>query len=139
MNGRRGSRRKARSRQNPAYRPAGILFVHASSWLRAHDNIRTMQLDDAISILRHHETELRARGVRRAAIFGSVASNRSGPESDVDVLIDLDPGSALDAFAYAGLKSFVASLFNGPVDVINRGGLKPHIKAPAERNAVYAF
>ena len=97
-----------------------------------------MKLNDAISVLKSHEAELRARGVQRAAIFGSVAAGTAARHSDIDVLIDLEPTAQLDVFEYAGLKAFVAGLFEGPVDVVNRTGLKPHIK-PAERNAVYAF
>jgi len=36
-------------------------------------------------------------------------------------------------------KDFVASLFQGPVDVIDRAALKPHLRAPSARDAVYAF
>jgi len=36
-------------------------------------------------------------------------------------------------------KEYVASLFHGPVDVIDRGALKPHLRAPSVRDAVYAF
>lgn len=96
-----------------------------------------MKLDEAITILQRHERDLRARGVQRAAIFGSVAAGSLAP-NDIDILIDLDPAAKLDVFAYAGLKAFVAGLFEGPVDVVNRNGLKPHIKA-AEQDAVYAF
>jgi uncharacterized protein len=36
-------------------------------------------------------------------------------------------------------KEYVAGLFNRPVDVIDRAALKPHLRAPAARDAVYAF
>jgi len=40
-----------------------------------------MQLEAALSILRQHETELKARGVRHAAVFGSVARATERPGS----------------------------------------------------------
>jgi predicted nucleotidyltransferase len=98
-----------------------------------------MTLDKAIAILRAHEAELRGRGVRRAAIFGSVARGDAGRESDVDILVELDPDRRLDVFAYVGLKRYIAGLFAGEVDVINRATLKPHLRAPTGRDAVYAF
>lgn len=98
-----------------------------------------MTLNDAVTALRQHEAELRARGVRRAAIFGSVARNEARVGSDVDVLVELDPESALDVFSYAALKQYIAGLFAEEVDVVNRATLKPQLRGPADRDAVYAF
>lgn len=98
-----------------------------------------MNLNEAISVLRSNEAELRGRGVRRAAVFGSVARAEAGPESDLDILIELEPDSGLDVFAYVGLKRHIAGLFAGDVDVVNSAALKPHLTAPAGRDAVYAF
>jgi len=98
-----------------------------------------MNKRDAIKILRRHESDLRARGVQHAALFGSVARDEAGPRSDLDVLIELDPELKLDIFAYAGLKRYVAGLFNGPVDVVNKAALKPHLRQPVSADAVYAF
>jgi predicted nucleotidyltransferase len=98
-----------------------------------------MTSNEAIAVLRQHEPDLRARGVRRAGIFGSVARDEAGPLSDLDILIELDPNAALDVYAYAGLKSYIAGLFESEVDVVNRGALKPHLRAPSERDAIYAF
>jgi uncharacterized protein len=50
-----------------------------------------MNKRDAIEVLRRHRDDLRARGVTHAALFGSVARGESGPGSDLDILIELDP------------------------------------------------
>jgi predicted nucleotidyltransferase len=42
-------------------------------------------------------------------------------------------------FEYAGLKQYIAGLFEGPVDVVNRDGLKPHVRPAATADAIYAF
>jgi predicted nucleotidyltransferase len=42
-------------------------------------------------------------------------------------------------YDYMRFKEYVASLFQGPVDVIDRAGLKPHLRAPSGRDGVYAF
>jgi hypothetical protein len=36
-------------------------------------------------------------------------------------------------------KEYIASLFQRPVDVIDRTALKPHLRTPSARDAVYAF
>jgi predicted nucleotidyltransferase len=98
-----------------------------------------MDSQDAIAILRRHADSLRARGVRHAALFGSVARGEARPGSDLDILIELEPGAVRDAFAYAGLKRHIAGLFSGPVDVVNQDALKPHLRRPAKNDAIYAF
>jgi uncharacterized protein len=59
--------------------------------------------------------------------------------SDLDIMIDVDPTVAMTAFDYVGLKEFIAGLFNGPVDVVRRDGLKPHVRPAATAQAIYAF
>ena len=98
-----------------------------------------MTRQNAIEILQQNQDALRARGIRHAALFGSVARGEARSTSDVDVLIELDPALKLDVFAYAGLERFVAELFDGPVDVVNKAALKPYLRRPVAADAVYAF
>jgi len=47
--------------------------------------------DDALRIIRSRRRDLMAMGVDHAAIFGSVARRGDRPDSDVDVMIEVDP------------------------------------------------
>ena len=98
-----------------------------------------MNAQDAIATLRRNEPALRARGIRHAAIFGSVARGDNRPGSDLDILVEFEPGAEGTIYEYMRLKAYVASLFDGPVDVIDRDALKPYVRAPSERDAIYAF
>jgi predicted nucleotidyltransferase len=98
-----------------------------------------MKSEDAIAILRQNADALRARGVRHAALFGSLARGDARPDSDVDILIELAPDNTLDLFAYSGLMRYIESLFPIPVDVVDRDALKPYVRAPSARDAIYAF
>jgi predicted nucleotidyltransferase len=98
-----------------------------------------MNREHAIAVLRAHEGELRRRGVRRAALFGSVARGSATAASDIDILIEIEPDAPIDLFAYAGIKSYIADLFSEPVDVVDRDALKPYLRAPAVADAIYAF
>ena len=97
-----------------------------------------MDTQAAIATLRRYEADLRARGIRHAGIFGSVVRGENRPDSDLDIIIDIAPEARITVFDYVGLKEYIAGLFEGPVDVVSRDGLKPHVRAATE-NAVYAF
>jgi predicted nucleotidyltransferase len=93
----------------------------------------------ALETLKRSEPALRARGVRHAAVFGSVARGDNRPDSDVDIMVEIDPEAHITVFDYAGLKEYIASLFDGQVDVVNRESLKPYVRPAATADAHYAF
>jgi predicted nucleotidyltransferase len=61
-----------------------------------------MHKDGILAQLRAHEAELKAAGIARLAIFGSVARGDATDSSDVDVLIRLRPEKSEGGFAYFG-------------------------------------
>jgi predicted nucleotidyltransferase len=80
-----------------------------------------------------------ARGVAHAALFGSTARGDRHLGSDIDILVEFDPEAHVTVFDYVGVKEYIASLFDAPVDVIDREALKPHLRERSARDAVYAF
>jgi len=51
--------------------------------------------EEIIATLRAHQAELHRRGVRHAALFGSLARGEAKRTSDIDILIELDPRARL--------------------------------------------
>lgn len=98
-----------------------------------------MQSQDILAKLRENEKALRARGVSHAALFGSRARGDNSPDSDIDIMIEIDPGAHVGVWGYTGLKEYISALFDGPVDVIDREALKSHIAAAATADTIYAF
>ncbi|HZY67967.1 MAG TPA: nucleotidyltransferase family protein [Devosia sp.] len=98
-----------------------------------------MDKDAVIATLREHRADLERMGVIHAALFGSLARGEAGPDSDIDIAVDLLEGTAPDMWSYAGLKRQIGELFPGPVDVVDRASLKPRMLAEVTRDAVYAF
>jgi predicted nucleotidyltransferase len=96
-------------------------------------------LQGVLETLKAHEAELRKLGVRHAAVFGSVARGQARPESDIDVLVDLDPELPISVFQYARLKLYIGKLLGGASDVVNRKKLKPLLRDNILREAVNVF
>ncbi|MFZ3234929.1 MAG: nucleotidyltransferase family protein [Stellaceae bacterium] len=98
-----------------------------------------MNGQEILARLRANEAALRARGVSHAALFGSRARGDNRPDSDIDIMIEFDPAAHVTVFNYSGLKEYIAGLFDGPVDIVNREGLKPYVRPAVTTDAIYAF
>jgi predicted nucleotidyltransferase len=100
-----------------------------------------MDKAQVIATLRRHRAELQRRGVRHAALFGSLARNEAAPDSDIDIMIDIAPEQwlAMSIYDYVDVKQFVGELFDDRVDVVNKEGLKPRVKPAVLADAIYAF
>jgi predicted nucleotidyltransferase len=59
---------------------------------------------------------------RSIALFGSVARGEEDPASDLDFLVEFEPGSSL--FDLLHLQDDLEALFGRRVDVVSAGGLK---------------
>jgi predicted nucleotidyltransferase len=98
-----------------------------------------MSRSDAISILRAHEPELKAAGVRSLKIFGSVARDEAGPDSDIDLEAEFEDVDALTLLDIAKLERYLSGLLGRRVELIQRGTLKDGIRERVEAEAVLAF
>jgi uncharacterized protein len=98
-----------------------------------------MNRQQILAKLRENEAALRARGVSHAALFGSRARGDARPDSDIDIMVEFDPGAHVTIFNYAGLKDYIAGLFDSPADVVSREGLKPYVRPAVITDAIYAF
>ncbi|MBI1323869.1 nucleotidyltransferase [bacterium] len=93
--------------------------------------------DAALAVLRELLPELKARyGVERIGVFGSVARNEAGPESDVDVVVHLKR-QTLDHLLE--LKEILDGRFDCDVDLVFfRDSIRPMFKNRLSREAAYA-
>lgn len=89
-------------------------------------------------LLKEKRTEildLAARhGARNLRVFGSVARGDARPDSDVDFVVDMEPGRSL--LDLGGLLMDLQALLGCRVDVVTERGLKERIRARVLQEAV---
>ena len=65
-------------------------------------------------------------GARNVRLFGSVARGDARPDSDIDLLVDLEPGRSL--LDHVGLWQDLEELLGRRVDVVVDGGVSPYLE-----------
>lgn len=82
----------------------------------------------AIAVPRQRVAELcRRYHVRRLALFGSVLREDFAPSSDVDVLVEFEPGHT-PGLRFFRLQEDLASVLGRPVDLLTRNSLSPYMR-----------
>ena len=95
-----------------------------------------MKRDEALAILTAHREELAAFGLRRLAVFGSVARDEARPDSDVDVLVEFEGKATFDR--YAGLYDRLEDLLRRPVDLATPDMIRPFMRDAVAEDACEA-
>lgn len=92
-----------------------------------------------IQILREAAPSLQKLGVRHLSLFGSTARGTERPDSDVDLLVDLDGARRMDLLDYAGIVAEIQKLIPRRVHVAQRDKLKADIAPNILRDEIHVF
>lgn len=85
--------------------------------------IRMKTKDEIIALLSSNKNAITARyPVRKMAVFGSFSRGDQGPQSDVDILVDVDPSIGLE---FVSLADQIEKLLGLKVDLVSLGALGP--------------
>ncbi len=95
--------------------------------------------DDVIASLRAHAAELRAAGIRRVSLFGSVARGEAGPDSDIDLAVELDRDKHIGLFGLIALERRLGELLGRKVDLLPEPVEKKRLQANIDRDRRRAF
>ena len=72
--------------------------------------------------------------IRRLSLFGSVLGSDFRPDSDVDILVEFEPGH-VPGFAFAGLQDELSQMIGRIVDLHTPGSLSRHFREKVQREA----
>jgi len=84
-----------------------------------------------------HESAIRAQGVKSLLLFGSVARDEAGPESDVDLLVEFDPPVGL--FEVVRLQNYLESILGRRVDLVLHDAVKRQLRDLIAAEAIVAL
>lgn len=94
-----------------------------------------MNRDQVLRFLSAHRPEWTERfGVRSLALFGSVARDESGPESDIDILVEFSETPGLQE--YMSFKFWLEESLGRRVDLVMKGALKSWARPVVEAEAI---
>lgn len=93
--------------------------------------------DRVLQTLVSHQALLHALGVRRIGLFGSQARGDARETSDLDFLVEFEPGGKTFDH-YMDLKELLEGLFGTKVDLVISETLKAMLRERILRETVYA-
>jgi predicted nucleotidyltransferase len=95
-----------------------------------------MSKDDIVRQLASSKPTLAGRfGVTKLALFGSMARDGGGPQSDVDILVSFDGPATSER--YFGVQFFLEDLLGRPVDLVTDKALRPQLRPYIEAEAIH--
>ncbi len=83
--------------------------------------------------------ELRRRGVRQLAVFGSIARGDDRPDSDVDVAVEIEADRSFSLIRMEETRLFLENALQRPVDLGEVDSFRPPVRAAFERERVNIF
>jgi predicted nucleotidyltransferase len=95
--------------------------------------------DQVIATLREHEAELRAAGIRRLSLFGSVARGDYKAGSDVDLAVEFDREAGIGLIEVVGLEQSLSALLSREVQLVPEPVEKQRLQANIDRDRCRAF
>jgi hypothetical protein len=94
-----------------------------------------MDKKELLAAKREEILQIAARhGAHNVRVFGSVARGDAGPESDIDLLVELEKGRSL--LDHAALLLDLEKLLDCKVDVVSERSLRPRVKERVYREAI---
>ena len=100
-----------------------------------------MKREQAIAALRSLEPSLRAQGLAHVYLFGSVARDDAGPDSDVDVAFDVEPVLELkfSLIDQSRIMRQISEALQVPVDFVERAYLHPAVAVSTAADMIQVF
>ena len=98
-----------------------------------------MKRDEVIAILAAHKDELKALGVKSLELFGSVARDEAGPDSDVDFLVEFENEDLIGLFEFSKVRFYLEDILGCSVEMGTRNALRKELRERVIKEAIRAY
>lgn len=98
-----------------------------------------MTRDEAIHLLKANEGSFRARGVVGIALFGSMVRDEATPQSDIDLVVDVEPDRRFSLIDLAGVRLLACDITGMDAGVVVRADLEPTFRSRIAPEEVRVF
>jgi predicted nucleotidyltransferase len=109
------------------------------TWKTRTPTMATSTLDTVRLRLAAEEPELRRRGVRHLAVFGSVARGEDSADSDVDLAVEIEDGHSFSLIRMEEARLLLEDALRRPVDLGEIDSFRPLVRAAFERDRIPIF
>ncbi|WP_414587923.1 nucleotidyltransferase family protein [Scytonema sp. PCC 10023] len=96
-----------------------------------------MKRDEVLAIVAAHRKQLQAMGVKSLDLFGSVARDEAGPNSDVDFLVEFE--RAVGLFDFSKVRLYLEDVLGCSVDMGTQDALREHLRKPVLKDVIRAL
>jgi predicted nucleotidyltransferase len=97
-----------------------------------------MERERVIALLRNSHGVMRRFSVSRLYIFGSVARGENREDSDVDILVEYEPGARVGLFQFVRLRRELSNIIGCEVDLATPDSLQKELREGILKEAVHA-
>jgi len=73
--------------------------------------------------------------IRKLSLFGSALRDDFGPDSDLDILVEFEPGVSVGLITFSGMENELSDLLGRKVDLNTAGTLSRHFRAEVLRES----
>ena len=94
---------------------------------------------EALRRLARNRAKLCEQGVHHISLFGSTSRDQATPQSDVDLLVEFDPGAHVGLFDFVRLLDHLSDVMDTRIDLATPEALRPEMRAEILAEAIRAF
>jgi predicted nucleotidyltransferase len=98
-----------------------------------------MYRDQIISALKGYQSELQRMGVESMSLFGSIARDQAGPESDIDLLVRYDRKARVSLLDVIRIENHLARLLGRHVQLVSDPIKRARVRERVEAERIHVF
>jgi predicted nucleotidyltransferase len=98
-----------------------------------------MTSDEIVTTIRENAEAIRAEGVTKLSIFGSRVRGDNRPDSDIDILVEIEPDASFSILNLIGVEHIIQDATGLPTQVTMRHSIPPRFAERIADDVVEVF